>query len=346
MSEAQPDTIRGVLEQQAEAIGDKTFMYFEDRVIRFAELNRLVNRAANGLIAVGAKNGVGVSIMMPNTPEWFIVYCATQKIGAYMVPVNIALKGEGLRHIIDHSDSSILITHPDYAETVEAVRGELSKLRDHRGRRHRAGAGLLAARGLAAPLGADGRVGSRSQRRDRPRVALRPHVHVGHHRRAQGRGLPLQIGARRSRAPARRLHAGGRRPLYLPAPLPRQRALPLVGARAGARRAPGALAPLLGQPVLGRDPSLRRHQLQWARRDDPDPDEAAGAGERRRQQGAHRIQCRLSRLGVGGIRAALRRAHHRGLRGGGRGRLHGAQRGELPEGLLWQALDTDPHRRR
>ncbi len=121
-------TLPEVLESQAKEIGDKPFLYFEDRTLDFAELNRQVNRAANGLATLGVKAGVGVSIMMPNSPEWIVVYCATQKLSSYVVPVNIALKGEGLRHVIDHSDSSILVCHPDYLEAIQAIEGSLAKL--------------------------------------------------------------------------------------------------------------------------------------------------------------------------------------------------------------------------
>jgi crotonobetaine/carnitine-CoA ligase len=123
-----PSTLPEVLEAQAKEIGDKPFLYFEDRTISFAELNRQANSAANGLAALGVKVGVGVSIMMPNSPEWIVVYCATQKLSSYVVPVNIALKGEGLRHVIDHSDSSILVCHPDHLETIQAIEGSLTKL--------------------------------------------------------------------------------------------------------------------------------------------------------------------------------------------------------------------------
>ena len=127
MAEA-PTTLAGVLEAQAAELGAKPFLYFEDRTISFEELDRLVNRAANGLAALGVKPGVGVSIMLPNAPEWLFVYFATQKLGAYAVPVNVALKGEGLRHVVDHSDSSILVCHPDYVETVQGVLDSLPKL--------------------------------------------------------------------------------------------------------------------------------------------------------------------------------------------------------------------------
>jgi crotonobetaine/carnitine-CoA ligase len=127
MTEA-PATLAHVLEAQAAELGAKPFLYFEDRTISFEELDRQVNRAANGLAALGVMPGVGVSIMMPNSPEWLFVYFATQKLGAYAVPVNVALKEEGLRHVVDHSDSSILVCHADYVETVQDVLGLLPKL--------------------------------------------------------------------------------------------------------------------------------------------------------------------------------------------------------------------------
>ena len=124
----EPTTLAALIEAQAKALGEKPFLHFEDRVVSFAELNRQVNRAANGLTGLGVKAGVGVSIMMPNSPEWLFVYFATQRLGAYAVPVNVGLRGEGLRHVVDHSDSSVLICHPDYLEAIQAIRGSLSKL--------------------------------------------------------------------------------------------------------------------------------------------------------------------------------------------------------------------------
>jgi crotonobetaine/carnitine-CoA ligase len=125
-----PTTLSGLLEAQADALGDKPFLTVGDRTFGFADFNRQVNRAAHGLAKLGVKRGVGVSIMMANSPEWLFVYFATQKLGAYAVPVNAALKGEGLRHVIDHSDSSVLACHPDYADAIGAIRDSLTELRE------------------------------------------------------------------------------------------------------------------------------------------------------------------------------------------------------------------------
>ena len=123
-----PTTIAAVIAEQARLLGEKPYLLFDERVVSFAELSRQVNRVANGLTKLGVGTGVGVSIMMPNAPEWLFVFFAIQKLGAYAVPVNVALRGEGLRHVIDHSDSSILICHPEYADAIEEVRGSLPSL--------------------------------------------------------------------------------------------------------------------------------------------------------------------------------------------------------------------------
>ncbi len=70
----EPTTLAALLEAQAEALGDKRFFHMGDRTLSFAEFNRQVNRAAHGLAEFGVKRGVGVSIMMPNSPEWLFAY--------------------------------------------------------------------------------------------------------------------------------------------------------------------------------------------------------------------------------------------------------------------------------
>ncbi len=129
-SSAPPGTMAALIEEQAQAQGEKPFLFFEDRVVSFAELERSVNRAANGLAALGVGKGVGVAIMLPNEPEWLFVYWGAQKLGAYGVPVNTGLIGESLRHVIDHSDSQVLVVHPDFVPAVEAIRSGIPKVRE------------------------------------------------------------------------------------------------------------------------------------------------------------------------------------------------------------------------
>lgn len=112
------ESLSQLIGRQARDHTDEVFLHFEDRTITFGELDRRVNRAANGLAALGVGPGVGVAIVMPNAPEWLFVFFATQRIGAYGVPVNISLKGEGLRHVIDHSDATFVVCDVDTKAAV------------------------------------------------------------------------------------------------------------------------------------------------------------------------------------------------------------------------------------
>jgi crotonobetaine/carnitine-CoA ligase len=117
-----------VVEERAADTPDKHFLQFEERAVTFGDLNRNTNRAANGLAGLGCGAQTGISIMMPNSPEWLYVYLAVQKIGAYAVPINTGLKADGLAYIIDHSDSTVVFIDHSYKETFEKVRPDLKRL--------------------------------------------------------------------------------------------------------------------------------------------------------------------------------------------------------------------------
>lgn len=123
------ETFARVLEQQAAAKGEETFVLFEGERISYAELDRRANRVAAALEARGVVRGAGVAIMMNNSPAWLDVFFATQKLGAYAVPINVALRGEGLGYIIDHSEAETLVVDADLLDAVVPIRGERAGLK-------------------------------------------------------------------------------------------------------------------------------------------------------------------------------------------------------------------------
>ena len=118
-----------VLAEKARKIDDRVFVLFEEQRITYAQMNERANRVANGLSELEVKPGDGVALMMPNRPEWLYVFFAIQKLGAYVVPVNIALKGDGLAYILNHSEAKVLFVATELAETLGAVREKLTGLR-------------------------------------------------------------------------------------------------------------------------------------------------------------------------------------------------------------------------
>jgi crotonobetaine/carnitine-CoA ligase len=120
-----------LIQFQAETRGDKPYILHGDLVISFDGYNRATCRAANGLAANGARPGDGVAILMGNCPEYLYVFYGMPRGGFYSVPINVALKGEGLRYILENSDVKFLIVDDElyskYAELKQPV-GAIQKV--------------------------------------------------------------------------------------------------------------------------------------------------------------------------------------------------------------------------
>ncbi len=119
------------LERQAEAIGDKTFVYlvYEDRSITYKEMDGNANRFANYLLAIGAKPGDGLATLMGNSPQFLDAFFGIQKIGMYINTVNTGLRGEGLAFIIDNSDAKFLVVDYDKIDIYRSVENETPQLK-------------------------------------------------------------------------------------------------------------------------------------------------------------------------------------------------------------------------
>ena len=98
-----------LIEYQGKAVGEKPYILYEDRVIPFAEFDRATCRAANGLASQGARPGDGIAILMNNCPEYLYLFYGMPRGGFYSVPVNVALKGDGLKYILSNSDVKYLV---------------------------------------------------------------------------------------------------------------------------------------------------------------------------------------------------------------------------------------------
>src|ERR671925_1189566 len=97
--------------------------------ITYAQLNERVNRVGNALAALGVTKGDKVCVMLPNMPEFLYAWWGNAKLGGVTVPLNTALKGEGLAYIINHSDAETIILSHRYLPALEDIRAGLHRLK-------------------------------------------------------------------------------------------------------------------------------------------------------------------------------------------------------------------------
>ncbi len=78
----------------------------------------MVNRCSNALRGLGIERGDRVALLLPNIPEFVISYLAIQKIGAVAVSLNVMLKRNEIKFILDDCGAIALITTEELATNV------------------------------------------------------------------------------------------------------------------------------------------------------------------------------------------------------------------------------------
>ncbi len=126
---AVPRVLGELIKDRVTRNAGKIFLRFKDQGFTYEEIDRFSNRCAHGFLKLGIAQGDKVSIMLPNCPEYLYLWFGLAKIGAVEVPVNTSYKGEFLRHIVDQSDSKILVIAYDLVDRLQPIEDSLKKLK-------------------------------------------------------------------------------------------------------------------------------------------------------------------------------------------------------------------------
>jgi crotonobetaine/carnitine-CoA ligase len=117
-----------VLEAQAAAHGSRVFLDFKGEMeVSYQQLDEFANRFANGFLGRGISQGKKVAVMLPNCPEYLYCWFGLAKIGAVMVPINTAHKGDLLQYIINQSDAEAIVTDTELLPRLREIERGLTK---------------------------------------------------------------------------------------------------------------------------------------------------------------------------------------------------------------------------
>ncbi|MGW8323323.1 MAG: AMP-binding protein, partial [Thermodesulfobacteriota bacterium] len=114
-----------LLERKALRNKDRPFLHFHDQTFSYRQMNENANRTAHYFSALGAGPGQGMALMMKNGPRWLDAFFGTQRLGMCAVPVNIALRGDQLAHIFNHSEARFACVDHDLLPFFEKVKDRL-----------------------------------------------------------------------------------------------------------------------------------------------------------------------------------------------------------------------------
>ena len=100
---------------------DATALLFKDQSLSYAQLQREVEAAADGLLALGVAPGERVAVYLPKQPETVFGLFGAAAAGACLVPVNPLLKPRQVAYILAHCNVRALITSGQRLKLLEEV---------------------------------------------------------------------------------------------------------------------------------------------------------------------------------------------------------------------------------
>src|SRR4051812_48087445 len=92
------------------------------REVLWGELQELSNRFANVLRAHGVQKGDRVAMLLPATPETAAAFFGTWKCGAILLSMSVLYGDEGIRHRLQDSQPTVVVTNAENAGRVEGNR--------------------------------------------------------------------------------------------------------------------------------------------------------------------------------------------------------------------------------
>ena len=88
--------------------------------LTLGQVDRMSDALAAGLLAGGFEQGDRLAVYLQNVPQFVISMVATWKAGGIMVSINPMNKAKELKVLLDDSEASALVCHPDLYDTVAA----------------------------------------------------------------------------------------------------------------------------------------------------------------------------------------------------------------------------------
>lgn len=110
-----------LLTRSAHYFGQRTAFVIDGEAISYRELNRRVNKLANGLLSLGLKKGDPVGLLFQNSLAYLESYLALYKTGLIWVRLNARLVPSELQGMLDDSGAQALLTGPEFLETGSEI---------------------------------------------------------------------------------------------------------------------------------------------------------------------------------------------------------------------------------
>ena len=110
--------------------GHKIAIYTEHRNYTYNNVQKMVNKTANGLRDLGVGIEDRVMLIMLDVPQFYPIFWGAVRIGAVPIPVNTMLTPDDYEFYLNDSRSRVLAVSEELLPIVRQIKGDLPYLRD------------------------------------------------------------------------------------------------------------------------------------------------------------------------------------------------------------------------
>ena len=118
-------TVHKLLEQAADKFGEHVCTIYKGSKISYATLNQLADAFAAGLLQMGVAKGDRVAVVMPNVPQFVIVFYGILKAGGVVVAMNPQYKADELLFQIQASGAKTIVALQDSRPVLESIQPQI-----------------------------------------------------------------------------------------------------------------------------------------------------------------------------------------------------------------------------
>jgi long-chain acyl-CoA synthetase len=117
-----PDwNINSLFREVVEKNQKKPAIYFKGKIKTYNKIEEEVNKLSNSLQKIGIKKGDRVAVLLPNSPQFYTAFLATQSLGAIFVSFNPLYSPREIIQFLNDCNPKALITIDLFSEKIKSI---------------------------------------------------------------------------------------------------------------------------------------------------------------------------------------------------------------------------------
>jgi len=110
--------------------GHKVAIYTDYRNYTYNDVQKMINKTANGMRDLGVRIEDKIMILMLDIPQFYAMFWGSIRIGAIPIPVNTMMTADDYEFYLNDSRARVLAISEEILPVINQIKGDLAYLRD------------------------------------------------------------------------------------------------------------------------------------------------------------------------------------------------------------------------